>query len=522
MGNSYFTSMPWGFTPTYGWGNTTSSTNNESKKLTYEEKLAQYKEKAELRKAQREYELELKTANENMQQIEAAKQEDGSAVIKTEMKDYKKLSWWKKTLRACGNMAQGVWKIATNFVGYENGKWNWKKCLKNVSIAAAVIGLTCIPYVGPVISAGLLASGVIAGTVGTGVGIYKACKAESVEELDKGFQDIGSGAFIGITSAFGLKGLSKAGGGGVSGICNSVKQGMSAGKQSIQNQGFFKAWGQNIKAQLPASPKNRFENSKNKLLDDLNRQAAELDAQINESTGSTQALLKNDKSAIEKQIAELNRCNTKKQWDNLRTNSCSHKRVQTLQEKLSKLELDGSVNLNRTTLTADNISQVESMVQRAEALTKQLESISRLRLATMRLMALRPKKYGAELDAFAGHSRTRLGYQWDMRGQVTLKGAAKLPFKVVGTYWNLPFKPWNYVSKTPAGSYYKIEQAILPVYEENMLDGILGMFGNAQALGGAQHVSAEEVSQTLAQLTEAKTALESELSSIKSSIASMA
>ncbi|MCQ2743991.1 MAG: hypothetical protein MJ230_04250 [bacterium] len=138
------------------------------------------------------------------------KKEGGSIEINQSIKEYRKNTpWYKRAGRAVCNGVQGVWKLATNFVGYEDGKWNWKKCLKNVGIAAGAIALCAIPGVGPIISTTLLASGVVAGAIGVGKGICKAVNAETTADLDHAYQDIGSGAFIGVTSAFGIKGISK-------------------------------------------------------------------------------------------------------------------------------------------------------------------------------------------------------------------------------------------------------------------------------------------------------------------------
>ncbi len=138
------------------------------------------------------------------------KKEDGSIVINQSIKEYRKNTpWYKRAGRAVCNGVQGIWKLATNFVGYEDGKWNWKKCLKNVGIAAGAIALCAIPGVGPLISTTLLTIGVGAGAYGVGKGICKAVNAETTADLDHAYQDIGSGAFIGVTSALGIKGISK-------------------------------------------------------------------------------------------------------------------------------------------------------------------------------------------------------------------------------------------------------------------------------------------------------------------------
>ena len=71
-------------------------------------------------------------------------------------------------------MGQGVLNLATKFVGIEDGKWDPIKCAKNIGMAVGAIALCSIPYVGPVIATGLLASGVVSGAIAVGRGIKNA------------------------------------------------------------------------------------------------------------------------------------------------------------------------------------------------------------------------------------------------------------------------------------------------------------------------------------------------------------
>ena len=183
-----------------------------------EQKAALYAKQAENEQLQKEN-------NKLQAQLAKGKQKDGSAHI---VKDFKDLTGWEKTKIAGMNMLKGIGNVCKSLVGIEaDGKFNWKKCLRNVVIAAGTVVLCCFaPPVAAAVAAGLGASaataatcatvasgavtaltyaGLAAGTVKTGKGIYDACQADTTEEFDKATQDIGQGAFIALTSRAGLK-----------------------------------------------------------------------------------------------------------------------------------------------------------------------------------------------------------------------------------------------------------------------------------------------------------------------------
>ena len=212
------------------WNNfSISSDNTSNKEMTFEEHLKRREEeqKAAAQKANEQQAIidlnnlkqdkikeldiskKLEATKQTKAQVEKAKKSDGSSSVRT---PYKKLGFWGKVGRWCSNAGSAVVNIGKNLVGIEkDGKWNWKKCLKNVGITALAVGACCIPYVGPFIGYTLAATGVAMGTYGTVKGIYNLNKASDSDDeaIDNAQQEIITGLFTGITSAFGLRAIGK-------------------------------------------------------------------------------------------------------------------------------------------------------------------------------------------------------------------------------------------------------------------------------------------------------------------------
>lgn len=212
------------------WNNfSTSSGNTSNKEMTFEEHLKRREEeqKAAAQKANEQQAIidlnnlkqdkikeldiskKLEATKQTKAQVEKAKKSDGSSSVRT---PYKKLGFWGKVGRWCSNAGSAVVNIGKNLVGIEkDGKWNWKKCLKNVGITALAVGACCIPYVGPFIGYTLAATGVAMGTYGAVKGIYNLNKASDSDDeaIDNAQQEIITGLFTGITSAFGLRAIGK-------------------------------------------------------------------------------------------------------------------------------------------------------------------------------------------------------------------------------------------------------------------------------------------------------------------------
>ena len=212
------------------WNNfSTSSGNTSNKEMTFEEHLKRREEeqKAAAQKANEQQAIidlnnlkqdkikeldiskKLEATKQTKAQVEKAKKSDGSSSVRT---PYKKLGFWGKVGRWCSNAGSAVVNIGKNLVGIEkDGKWNWKKCLKNVGITALAVGACCIPYVGPFIGYTLAATGVAMGTYGTvkGISNLKNANDNDDEAIDNAQQEIITGLFTGITSAFGLRAIGK-------------------------------------------------------------------------------------------------------------------------------------------------------------------------------------------------------------------------------------------------------------------------------------------------------------------------
>ena len=182
--------------------------SKKEKTLSFEERRKKIRENADKIKAYNEAIADNKA---QIAEIKAMKDADGNVAMPKEgekietLADRKKMPWYQRTWKAVKAMGKGVFKMGVDFLGFENGKFNLKKCLKNVGIAAVAIGACFIPVAGPIISTALIATGVVAGTVKTGIGISKAVKAETAVERDRAFEDIGAGAFTAVSSAIGLK-----------------------------------------------------------------------------------------------------------------------------------------------------------------------------------------------------------------------------------------------------------------------------------------------------------------------------
>ncbi len=212
------------------WNNfSISSGNTSNKEMTFEEHLKRREEeqKAAAQKANEQQAIvdlnklkqdkikeldiskKLEATKQTKAQVEKAKKSDGSSSVRT---PYKKLGFWGKVGRWCSNAGSAVVNIGKNLVGIEkDGSWNWKKCLKNVGITALAVGACCIPYVGPFIGYTLAATGVAMGTYGAVKGIYNLNKASDSDDeaIDNAQQEIITGLFTGITSAFGLRAIGK-------------------------------------------------------------------------------------------------------------------------------------------------------------------------------------------------------------------------------------------------------------------------------------------------------------------------
>ncbi len=108
-----------------------------------------------------------------------------------------KISFGKKLL----NLGKGILNSVKN-IG--------KAIIENPLKTALIVGACFIPGVGPIIATGLAAYGAVKGTVGIVKGAIAADNAQTDQQAEEAFQNIGSGAFELGTSLIGIRGTAGA------------------------------------------------------------------------------------------------------------------------------------------------------------------------------------------------------------------------------------------------------------------------------------------------------------------------
>ncbi len=499
-----------------------NSANAEEYQRALAKRQKEYREKsAAIFKSQAENKAKYEDLNKNLNLIESSKKEDGSAVVNMELKDYRKeLSWGKRALRALSNMGEGIIKIGADFVGYENGKIKIGKLLRNLAIAGGVIALTCIPGVGPVISTALLATGVLAGGFGVTKGIVKASKAESVEELDAAFQNIGGGAFIGVTSAIGLKGLGKGfrvsqlGGNAETAAkgnfltdmtvnaFKATKAGAEASKAALSDaiaqsntskfSTFNRVWSQNTKEQFVTifSKKDALQKAQQASKEEIQARIGEIDTKLADNTISQaeRAQLTSEKKFLTRQNKKFSNAHSKKEYDTAVEKL--KKRTDALKKAGKKLNAEGTCNFDGVTLSKsnpDDIKFIETLLKQTKKLSKETAEISKLQKSVIKRMAFRPKKNKTEIEKYLGSTdKSTLSNLWELNGKW------KAPFKFAWDAFNLMWMPWSYLQKTDAGRAWNIYEGVNSKYEMSMIVSMLGGMFNTQNLTAEEVKQAEE------------------------------
>ena len=529
-----------GFTPSFGsisTGTKTESTEDRNKKAAKEKAAADFLKRMEAIKLQAEllpkYEEQIQEVEEGKKEttalLDKAKKgkEDADGIIRTKetWEDYNKLPWWKKGLRGASHLVQGTWKLATGFFGYETNpktgesEWNWKKGLKNAAIAAGCIALTAIPVVGPVISTGLLATGVVCGTIGTVNGVKKAMSAKTPEELDKAYQDIGSGLTIGISSAVGLRGLGKglqasttSGNIARSTSENAISQfvkdatinayratvlGVKTQKSAVAANGFWRTFGSNLKGMIPKLGKSKFEEAKNNTTNNIKSRLDEISQELKNPTTSPlkKSLLHEEQKVLTAQHKEIANTVTKDGWKVLKTDSRVHKDAAELKTAIENIKTNGSFCIKGKTFksTEENLTALQEALSRSQKLSKEIQNLVKIRTSTIKKMATM-KKFKSEVEAYTGKSRnSRLGRYYDAaklsKSDITWKKVLISPLKLLWEATMIPFKPWSYVQNSATSTFYKLEETLVPTYEEGFLTtGFL-----AEALGMGDKVLSTKI-----------------------------
>ena len=436
MWNTNMWSYPYNFsagnlwsTPTFGSTESSSNSNTvDENKYMIKSTDANNPKLAPI-KQEKIKELKIEKTREALEktkeQVVSNKSADGSSSIRTPRK---KSGFWSKAGRWLSNGWEAVKNIGKSFVGIEkDGSWNLGKCLKNVAITAAAVGACFIPVVGPAIGYGLLAVGVATGAVGVAKGIHHLNKASDNDDaaIDNAQQEILTGAFVGITSACGLRGLGK----GVSaanastatarsGVLGKTVQGasqfgrditvnawratgeaMKADKVAVSADGFFKTWGNKMKNSC--NNNNAEDNYKKKhqeLKTELETKIREIDAKIAaEKNASRRALLEQEKLMLEQNMQEFNSLGstikTKSDYEKLLENNAA------TDNKGSASSLKGE-NFT-TSISAKRLEQFNSSVKKFQnSYNKKLKELIKAKKREMYSKAGKPDKYATELNEY--------------------------------------------------------------------------------------------------------------------------
>ncbi len=424
--------------PTWSSADTSSSQTSDSKPvLTYEESLKLLRLKKKKKEIEKEYKIEqnIEDIKEQKQQIEKNKKEDGSSTYTV---SYKKQGFWGKTGRWLVNAGTALVNTGKSLLGIESdGSWNWKKCLKNVGIAALAVGATGIPVLGPAIGYGLLAAGGISGAVGVVKGVSRLKNAKTDEEIDKAQQDICTGAFIGITSVFGLRGVGKAyrtSAGTASHASHAAaRTGLGKVVETVSNfgrditvnalratvnsmkseriaitsiSGFFKNWG----AKIYDSFKNfndwreRFKKQQNELETTFNNKLTDVTNKLNvETNPAKKALLQEEKAMLEANLNEIRslgtRIKTKADFDKLLKDNAS-----TFNREYAgsyTRNANGGYEINGRLIAPDRYNQFLRNVTRTQKLyNSKLKELIKTKENLMRQLAKHSDKNIAQLNEY--------------------------------------------------------------------------------------------------------------------------
>ena len=223
-GNGGFNGMNTTPVFTLNCGSSSSSSSSSSKKTEIKDEDVKkgLEIKHEEQKVLQEKLNQLKDAKET---VDKTKNADGSSTQRVKWKDQ---GFWGKAGRVLSNVGTGLLNMAKGLVGYEpDGKWNWKKCVRNVAVGAAIL---CTGPVGGAIAAiggttaaaigGAIATiptvacvaGMGIGAYKTASGLYKFAKADENDDkaIDDSLQEAAQGAATGILSAMGYKSMMNA------------------------------------------------------------------------------------------------------------------------------------------------------------------------------------------------------------------------------------------------------------------------------------------------------------------------
>lgn len=329
-------------------------------------------------------------------------------------------------VRWLSNAGTALVNMGKSIIGYDkNGNWDPVKCVTNIGITAAAIGATFIPYVGPVIGYGLLTTGVIGGAIGVANGIDKLNKAEKngdQRKIDEAQQDICGNAFIGITSALGLRGIGKAfrtssstaemassatARNGIGGKCiesvsnfgrditvNAFRSTKYSASQGLTpSLGGFKSWTEQYKVQYK------------KISESYTQKIAELESKIlAETNPAKKVLLQEQKQLLEANLAEFNTIGrtvkSKANFDKLAKDNMAKFNEEYVQATYTK-NTAGEYDINGILVKEQEFMNFQnSIIRQQRALGKELQKLIKTKENMMRTFAKHPEKHRAALDEY--------------------------------------------------------------------------------------------------------------------------
>ena len=484
-----------------------SSSSKKEKTLSFEERRKKIEENADKIKAFNEAIADNKA---QMAEIKAMKDENGNVAAPKEgekietLADRKKMPWYKRTWKAVKAMVTGVFKMGTDFIGFENGKFNLKKCLKNVGFAAIAVGLCALPVVGPILSTTMLCAGLGMGVYKVGNGIVKAAKAKTAVERDRAFEDIGAGAavtflsgraltvkgaaFANSNSALASKGNTKFGQFIKDTFVNpfkATKFNVSQDVLAIRNAGGgFKGYGSVIVDKTKASwaackPKETFDASLNSQKQSLANKIAELDAKMGDPAVSAQekAMLQLEKATYETYAQQLDGLKTKSDWFNFGRKPVSKENQEILTNLQKEFAANGRVEISGQAVTDKSLfdAKIQEIISAQSKLSSDASKLLTAKDNAMARMGVRNKRFQTEVDEYlGGHSDSWFKTQWDINKMHTegrtwyqnlwtgTKGTVKGAFQAVG----LPFKPYQiYLESSSGATPYHVDQLLNPYYQ---------------------------------------------------------
>lgn len=602
MMNGWNTTFDWN-TPNWGISDWSSSsgTSSSSKSSSKKESAAEYEarikkeiaEKNEKNKTLYAQKQECQKGLDLIKQQEdmlasGTKKQDGSVEIKGvrqadgTIKEEKlnEMSTGAKIFRGGINLLSGIGNVCKSLAGFdsETGKWDPVKCVRNVAIAAGVGALCAFAAPLGAAAAAALGGGAVAtgvgtcisaipaalATVGLGTGVYMAGKGiketsdaiknNDLDAFDHGTQDLGAGLFIGISSAMGLKSISRSLGADaaaatasstsralpsatessfLSRVGASVPNGLKnifinpwkASAANFRNASSvmteagggltgFKTACKNTWTKPTEAADSNMQRSGENLLANMREQAQKLQTQLDQAqTPKEELLIRMQMENLAKTGQKLTGANNKTGWKNL-TEAYSESQ-KTIKDAIKVLKTQGNVEIKGETFTIEDLSALQSQLKilsaQQKALKSQINSFKATTFDTMRTYAMHGSADKAGVAEQFGFSTKWYAQPWNwlqskyygfVKPTSTLGWIGKglnVSFLAVEPYWAA-----QGVIQNPATTASNVMFAYNPV--------------RTKSEGSSTTITAEEIAQTKAQLEPQKEQLKNAMSQINSEL----